>query len=162
MNAGLRPYLPADAPVLAAIFQASIEALTADDYSDMQRAAWAAVADDEAAFATRLAGQLTLVATIDGSPAGFASLRGTQEIDLLYVLPGMARNGLGAMLCDALEKLAGARGADKLTVDASDTAEPFFAQRGYVAQSRNTRVVGDEWLANTTMIKQLADKVPGQ
>ena len=40
----LRPFLPADTPILAAIFVASIEELTADDYSEAQRAAWAAVA----------------------------------------------------------------------------------------------------------------------
>ena len=38
------------------------------------------------------------------------------------------------MLCDALEKLAAARGAKELTVDASDTARGFFEQRGYTAQ----------------------------
>jgi putative acetyltransferase len=60
------------------------------------------------------------------------------------------------MLCDALEKLAGARGATKLTVDASDTAEPLFLKRGYVAQRRNSISIDGEWLANTTMQKTLA------
>ena len=44
----LRPFLPADVPMLAEIFRASIEELTADDYSEAQREAWAAMADDEA------------------------------------------------------------------------------------------------------------------
>src|ERR671933_2635300 len=83
----LRPYLPADAPVLAEIYQASIEELTGDDYSEAQQAAWASLADDEAAFAQRLAGGLTLVATVDGQPAGFASLKGNETVDLLYVHP---------------------------------------------------------------------------
>ena len=74
---------------------------------------------------------------------------------MLYVHPAAAGQGVGAMLIDALEKLAGARGAAKLTVDASDTAHGFFEKRGYVAQQRNTISVGDEWLANTTMQKQL-------
>lgn len=152
----LRPYLPVDAPVLAAIFQASIEELTVDDYDDDQRAAWMSVADDEVEFAKRLAGRLTLVATIDGAPVGFAALEGQDTIDLLYVLPAAAGQGVGGMLCDALEKLAAARGAKTLSVEASDTAEPFFRKRGYVPQSRNTRIVADEWLANTTMTKDLA------
>jgi isopropylmalate/homocitrate/citramalate synthase len=42
------------------------------------------------------------------------------------------------MLCDALEKLTGARGAKSLTVDASDTAVDFFTKRGYVAKQRNS------------------------
>ena len=44
---GLRPFLPADTPVLAAIFVAAIEELTGDDYSEAQQQAWAGAADDE-------------------------------------------------------------------------------------------------------------------
>ena len=52
---------------------------------------------------------------------------------MLYVHPAATGQGVGAMLVDALEKLAGARGATKLTVDASDTARDFFEKRGYIA-----------------------------
>ncbi|MGB3864237.1 MAG: GNAT family N-acetyltransferase [Xanthobacteraceae bacterium] len=154
----LRPFLPADVAVLAAIFVASIEELAGDDYSEAQQAAWASRADDEDAFGKKLAGQLTLVATINGSAVGFASLKSIDHIDMLFVHPSVARQGVAAMLCDALEKLAAARGATVLTVDASDTAEPLFLKRGYVAQRRNSVTVGDEWLANTTMQKALAAK----
>ena len=54
--------------------------------------------------------------------------------------------------------LARGRGATRLTVDASDTAESFFKSRGYVPQSRNTVLRGSEWLANTTMAKPLVEK----
>lgn len=154
-NVGLRPFLPDDVPILAAIFAASVEGLTEDDYSEVQREAWAAVADDEAALGKRLGSQLTLVAMLQGAPVGFVSLKGTEQLDMLYVHPGAARQGVASALCDAIEKLAGARGAAHLKVDASDTAEPFFKQRGYVAESRNTVTLGDEWLANTTMKKTL-------
>ena len=152
----LRPFLPADAPLVAEIFRASIAELTADDYSEAQQEAWASVADDVADFAAKLGGQLTLVATLDGEPVGFASLAGKDKIDMLYVHPDAAGQGAGATLADALEKLAGARGAEKLTVDASDTARGFFEHRGYAAQSRNSISIGDEWLANTTLTKTLA------
>lgn len=157
---GLRPLLPDDIPVLAAIFVASIDELTEDDYSETQREAWAGAAEDEAAFGRRLAGELTLVATIQSSPVGFASLKGTDVLDMLYVHPGFARLGVATALCDALEKLAAARGANLLTVEASDTAEPFFARRGYTGQRRNTVTVGDEWLTNTTMTKSLGGGEP--
>jgi putative acetyltransferase len=152
----LRPYLPADAPLLVEIFRAGVEALTADDYSEAQQEAWASAADDEEAFAARLAGELTLVATIEGSPAGFASLKGAEQIDMLYVHPAVTGRGVATMLVDALERLAGNRGAARLTVDASDNARAFFDKRGYTAQRRNTVSCGGEWLANTTMEKQLA------
>ncbi len=152
----LRPFLPADAPVLAEIFQASIEELTGEDYSEAQQAAWASLADDVEAFGARLAENLTLVATIGGSTVGFGSLKGADHIDLLYVHPAAAGQGVGRLLVEALEKLAGARGARRLTADVSDTARGFFEKRGYEAQRRNTLSVGDEWLGNTTMEKRLA------
>jgi len=151
---GLRPFLPDDVPVLAAIFAASIEQLTGDDYNEAQQQAWMEAAEDEE-FGKRLASDLTLIATLDGSPVGFASLRGADHIHMLYVHPAVAGQGIATMLADALEKLAGGRGAKSLTVDASDTAEGFFAKRGYTAQQRNSVTINDEWLANTTMKKTL-------
>ena len=126
----LRPFLPADAPLLAEIFRASIEELTGDDYSEAQQQAWSAAADDEAAFAARLADELTLI----------------------------ARQGVGTMLLDAIERLMAGRGAALLTADVSDSARDFFATRGYQPQRRNTVSRGGEWLANTTMEKPLPAK----
>ncbi|MEA2922204.1 MAG: putative acetyltransferase [Bradyrhizobium sp.] len=156
----LRPFLAEDAPLLAAIFVAAVEQLTGDDYSEQQQQAWASTADDEDQFGKRLAGALTLVATLQNSPVGFASLKGGNHIDMLYVHPGAVGQGVAAMLSDALEKLAGGRGAKALTVDASDNAVDFFTKRGYVAMQRNTVTVNGEWLANTTMQKTLADGAP--
>jgi putative acetyltransferase len=153
----LRPFLPADTPVLAAIFAAAIEELTGDDYSEAQQEAWAAVADDEAAFGKKLASELTLIATLQNAPVGFASLKGKDQIDMLYVHPSVAGQGIATTLCDALEKIAGNRGAKSLTVDASDTAQEFFRKRGYAPKQRNSVTVNGEWLANTTMQKTLAD-----
>lgn len=152
----LRPYLSADAAILNDIFRDSIDVLTRDDYDEEQRNAWAAGADDEVAFATRLARGLTLVATRDGEPVGFASLADNVRIDLLYVQPDFARSGIGSALVEALERLARARGAGRLEVDASDTARLFFENHGYVAQSRRTVFCNGEWITNTTMTKVLA------
>jgi putative acetyltransferase len=156
----LRPYLPADAPLAAEIFRASIEELTGDDYSASQQDAWASMADDVEEFGARLANSLTLLGTIDGSPVGFASLEGNERIDMLYVHPAAAGHGVGTLLIDALEKLAAARGAGKLSAEVSDSAEGFFKRRGFVPQQRNSVPLGNEWLANTTMEKQLAAREP--
>ncbi len=163
MSIGLRPYLPADASTLAALFIASVEQVASEDYDIDQVAAWTSKADDEAAFGARLADQLTLVATIEGETAGFACLRGTDHIDMLYVHPDALGQGVATTLLNALEKLASARGAKMMTVEASDTAEPFFTARGYRAQQRNSIEVEGVWLANTTMTKPLAanDSGPG-
>jgi putative acetyltransferase len=152
----MRPMLPTDVPLLAEIFCAAIEELAADDYSEAQQEAWASTADDLEEFGAKLAGDLTLVATYGGAAVGFTSLADNSRIDMLYVHPAAARQGAAAMLCDALEKLATARGTKKLTVEASDTARGFFEKRGFTAQQRNTVLLGGEWLANTTLTKSLA------
>jgi putative acetyltransferase len=154
-DVSLRPYVPSDARRCIDIFRSSIEELAADDYDAEQREAWASAADDEEAFAARLAGALTLIAVIDGAAAGFASLKGADVIDMLYVDPDFAGLGAGSALINALTKLAAARGAELLTIEASEGAKPLFEKLGFAAQKRNLVRVGDEWLANTTMTKLL-------
>ena len=69
------------------------------------------MADDEEAFGARLAEQLTLLGTMEGSPVGFASLKapdGSTCSTCIRRRPGTAS---ATMLVDALEKLAPARGA---------------------------------------------------
>ncbi len=157
---GLRPFLPADAPRCLAIFVAAIDELAGDDYDEDQREAWKASADDAAAFAKRLAASLTLVATLNGENVGFASLKGADVIDMLYVDPASARRGVASTLIEALTRLAQARAAERLTSDVSDTGKPLFERLGFSAQRRNLVTVGDQWLANTTMSKTLAKTAP--
>ena len=159
-DVSLRPYLPADARRCAEIFRSSIEELATEDYDADQREAWAATADDEAAFAARLADMLTLIAVIDGAAAGFASLKDGDVIELVYVDPDFAGQGAGRALIDALTKLAAARGATRVTAEASEGAKPLFERLGFQAQRRNLVRVGDEWLANTTMTKSLGGDSP--
>ena len=153
----LRPMLPSDAPLLAEIMHESVLELTSDDYNAEQQEAWAAVAE-ERETAEKFVKQLTLVATLAGSPIGFISLAGADKVDMLYVHPAAVGQGAGAMLLDAVEKLAAARGAQALTVEASDNALPFFQKHGFTGQQRNSILLHGEWLANTTMKKALAQK----
>jgi putative acetyltransferase len=151
----LQPFLPADTVALVDLFAQSIEELTQDDYTEEQRLAWASAAADAQEFAAHLGRMVTLIVKVDGQYAGFASLKDNATLDMLYVHPYFARQGVGTALVDALERLAKSRGAKAITVDASDTAEEFFERRGYVAQHRNSVPRGDEWLTNTTMKKDL-------
>ena len=152
----LRPFLPADSRRCAAIFRDAIDVLASEDYGEEQRAAWAAPADDALRFGARLADALTLVAVIDGAVVGFASLKNQDCLDMLYVDPAFARRGVGATLIDAIVRIAVARGAARLTSDVSDGARSVFERQQFVAERRNLARVGEEWLATTTMTRQLA------
>jgi putative acetyltransferase len=151
----LRPFLPADTMALRELFAQSIEELTADDYDEDQRAAWAGAAADAQAFADRLGAMVTLVIQVDGEYAGFAALKNNSTLDMLYVHPYFAGQGVGSTLLDAVERLARARGASDITAESSDTAVPFFEAKGYVATQRNMVPRDDLWLPNTTMKKRL-------
>lgn len=147
--------LPDDVSALAAIFAASIDELTGADYSPDQQAAWIASAESEEVFGERLRAFLTILAVQDGEPVGFAALKMPGALEMLYVHPDAAGQGIGMTLCDAMEKLARSRGAEAVTVSASDTAQPFFAKRGFQALQRETVAFGDEWLGRTVMRKAL-------
>lgn len=151
----LRPYLPADALALRDLFAASVEELTQDDYDEDQRAAWVSVAEDGAAFAANLGKMLTLVVEVEGELLGFAALKDNTLIDMLYVHPYHAGEGIGTALADALEKIATARGATAISVDSTDTAQEFFEARGYVATQRTVVPLEDEMLPTITLKKQL-------
>jgi putative acetyltransferase len=154
----LRPYLAADLPLLSEIRCAAVEELTVEDYDEAQRRAWASATDDDEEFAQSLEKGLTLVALIGGGPVGFIALQEGGLIDQLFVHPAVARTGVASALCEAIEKLAAARGVPMLVTDASDTAKPLFEARGYQAMHRNTIEIEGEYLGNTRMTKALAPK----
>lgn len=153
----LRPFLPADTIELRELFAASVEELTQEDYDEDQRAAWVAVAEDADAFRERLERATTLVVELDGEPAGFASLKDNTILDMLYVHPYHAGEGIGTALCDAIETIARGRGVSQMSVDSSETAVGFFEDRGYVQTQRNSVERYGEWLATTTMVKTLRE-----
>lgn len=157
----LQPFLPADTLALVDLYAQSIEELTQDDYTEEQRMAWAEAAEDAETFAARLSKMVTLIVKVDGEYAGFGALKDNSTLDMLYVHPYFAGQGVGSTIADALERLAKSRGAEAVTVDASDTAEEFFQRRGYVAQHRNSVPRGDEWLTNTTMKKTFDETAQG-
>lgn len=156
MTISLRPMLPDDGPVLADLFREAIHEIGSEDYDEAQCEAWASEADDEAAFAARLAKMLTLVALRDGEIAGFAALERNTTIEMLYVSPEHAGEGVATALVDALEKLAAARGTAMIEAQASDTAVPLFQKRGFEPRQRSTIMRAGQWLAITTLTKRLA------
>jgi putative acetyltransferase len=127
-----RHYVPGvDAPALAALFRASVTTLAASRYDAVQRAAWAAGADDLADFDARLARGVTLVAWCEGSPVAFAQLFPLDHVEMLYVAPAWSRRGLATALIARLEALAREARASVLSVDASALARPVFERAGF-------------------------------
>ena len=151
------PILPQDAPMLAEIFRASVEELTEDDYSGRSRRPGPSAADDLEEFA-RAARQASDADRHAWTARRSASSRSTtrDQIDLLYVHPAVAGQGVGTMLCRCAGEARGRARRARLTVDASDTAREFFEQRGFTPSSATPSASATSGSRNTTMEKKLA------
>jgi GNAT superfamily N-acetyltransferase len=99
---------------------------------------WSPLVTDEriANFAQRPQRQeeVVRVAEMDNAVVGFGILvPRLSEIRACYVLPRLARQGIGLALLSELERLAGQAGLDWLNLNAALNAEPFYLANGYVA-----------------------------
>jgi GNAT superfamily N-acetyltransferase len=72
-----------------------------------------------------------VVAELDSTIAGVASLRGGSEIQLCYVAPDRKRLGVGTALLVALETQARASGSEKLSLNSTTGARSFYEHNGY-------------------------------
>jgi putative acetyltransferase len=151
----LRPFLPSDIASISELIQASINELGSEDYSADQCAAWGETLSDEAKLVERLSKSVTLLALHEDEPCGFIALKDNIIIDLIYTAPHFAQKGVATFLCGAIELLATGRKSTKLIVDASDTAVPLFTKLKFTPVQRNTVTINGQWLANTTMQKEL-------
>ncbi|MHA3770666.1 GNAT family N-acetyltransferase [Verrucomicrobiota bacterium sgz303538] len=127
----VRGYVPDDADALADLFTESVHRVACADYSAEQCAAWAPVPPDYERWRSRLSGGRTLVAEMDGAPAGFATFVEPDCLDLLYVHPDRQRQGVAAELLRKIEGIAREANAPQLTTYGSLTARSFFERSGF-------------------------------
>lgn len=144
----LRLYREEDAAVLAQLFYETVHTINALDYTPQQLDAWAPVQRDLAAWHHSLASHVTLVALIDETIVGFGDMDAQGYLDRLYVHKAFQRRGIATAIVDELER---AVSVPTYTVQASVTAMPFFARRGYqvvrVQQvSRNGVTLKNFWM----------------
>jgi putative acetyltransferase len=159
----IRPAVPADAPALARIFAAAIQAKARESYGPRERAAWAARGTAER-FAAMLADDRNAILTARhaGRICGLAGLTGF-EVSLLYADPD-APPGTGAALLQAVEAMARQHGLAGLRLCASRNALSFYLRHGYEIVSPGTRTLTPQIsLAVCLMAKSLADEagLPG-
>lgn len=149
MRPVLRPYRPADCPVLAELFYQTVHGVCGKDYTSAQLNAWADGRVDLPAWDASFQDHTTLVAEWDGVIVGFADLRQDGYLDRLYVHRNYQGRGIAAAL---LEALPGA-----VLTHASITARPFFERQGWqVVRAQQVERHGVK-LTNFVMEKAVAD-----
>lgn len=131
----IRPFRPEDGPAAARLFRETILTVNRKDYGEDACRAWAAGADDEAAWTASFAGHPAFAAEERGVLLGFGDIRPDGYVDRLFVHAGRQGEGIGTAL---LAALAGAVPARPLRTEASLTARPFFLARGWRVVRRQT------------------------
>jgi len=151
----IRQYRAADTSALAALFRASARSVPTHHYTASQARAWASTLADEAGFGERCARKSTWIAEIEARIAGFSDLEADGHIDLLYVHPDFQRRGVARALLEHIESTARERSLLRLYTEASITARPVFAARGFRVIAPGTVTVGGESMINYRMEKGL-------
>ncbi len=153
----LRPYEPSDAPALLGLFRDTIRRVNARDYDPEQIRAWASDEIDPEAWAGRFAGRFVVVAVEEGRPVGFAELEADGHIDRFYVAADFQGRGVGKAMLRALVAEARRLGLERLFVEASITARPFFEAGGFAAIARQVVTHRGVDFANFRMERRLGD-----
>lgn len=157
----IRPFRADDAPVLRALFHASVHGIARRDYTPEQLQAWAPQEHDAAAWAERLSANQPWVAEVAAhagsapAPAGFADLQPDGYIDQFFVAPAWAGQGVARALMAHLHAQAVQRGIAQLWAHVSLTAEPFFAAQGFAVVERREVERAGVVLRNAHMAKHL-------
>jgi len=152
----VRPYASADLDALIVLFRDTVRTVARRDYSPEQLLAWAPDGADRGGWALRLAASSTWVAALDDRAVGFISLEPDGHIDMLYVHAALQRRGIAGALLEQLERAARARGLNRLFAEASITARPFFAHRGFHVIEAQTVALRGQELTNFRMGRRLS------
>lgn len=153
----IRNFCPGDEPALRAVFHASVHGLACKDYTGEQLAAWAPLYHDVAQWAERMRTNQPFIAqAIDGGAiAGFADLQASGTIDMFFVAPAFAGQGVARALMAHLHAQAAQCGITRLNAHVSLTAEPFFAAQGFAVEARQQVERAGVVLHNARMAKAL-------
>ena len=142
---------------LRAVFFSSVHELTLQEYSLEQIEAWAPWTYNTNQWVEKIHAIQPFVAEINGRIAGYADLQPSGYIDHFYVAAPFAGRGVGSALMDHIHQIARKRQIAELWANVSLTAEPFFANHGFIAEARNSIVIRGVTLSNTRMRKRLQD-----
>lgn len=151
----LRTYRSTDLSEIAQLFYQTVHLINRQDYSQEQVDAWADGQLEVASWQRSLQAHQTMLAVLaTGKIIGFGDLSQAGYFDRLYVHADYQHQGVATAICDYLE--ADFKGP-QITTQASLTARPFFAKRGYQVQRQQQVVRRQIKLTNFVMIKKLTE-----
>lgn len=153
----IRSYDSADAGETLRIFHDEITVTASADYTLEQIAAWAEPDNrDVAGWDRSMLARESYVALISEQLAGFSDISADGFIDMLFVSPRFARQGVARELLTFLELRAVKMSVDRLSSNASITARPIFESLSFQMVDEQHPVSGGVVMTNFRMIKELS------
>lgn len=140
-----------DAKQIGELIYDTVHAINRRDYDQQQVEAWA---PDSFIYSTYEESH-AYVAELEGIILGFGNLTSTGYLHRFYVHKSFQRQGIGALLLDALERKALALNLKEMTTEASITAKPFFLTKGWIVQEQQVKILRDVSFINYKMRKKL-------
>lgn len=153
MSIFVRRFTPDDVPDIINIFQQAIRQTAAKDYNRAQIAAWSMA--DVNRWRVRQLNRPTWIAFIGERAAGFSDLESNGHLDMMFVHPDFAKKGVATALLKQIEKHAEAEGLQRIFVESSITAKPFFEKHGFAVIKEQTVEIRGQQLTNFQMEKFL-------
>lgn len=142
---------------IADLFHSSVHAIESSVYSLGQKEAWAPTPPDYEAWAERLEGKQPFLAMRDDQLAGFIELDSDGHIDCFYVHPDFQGQGIGSLLYERVLQEAHSQNLERLYVEASKVARPFFGRRGFQVLVENEVCRAGVCLVNFSMELRFSD-----
>jgi GNAT superfamily N-acetyltransferase len=134
----IRAFTPADAPALRRLHTRAILATPDTFYSKEQRVSWAHGLTPQGYIDESDNRETYEVAIIGGQVIGFCG-RTAETVRGLYVDPDFQGRGVGRELLARAEAVLRAEGRTVMNIEASLSAEPFYASAGYKKVSEAMR-----------------------
>ncbi|MBG1263360.1 GNAT family N-acetyltransferase [Nostoc commune] len=151
----LRIYEIADTEEIMKLFYDTVPEVNIHDYTREKVDAWAPANMDIDVWMKGLVSKFTYVAEDQGKIIGFGELEANGHIDRFYCHKDFQRKGIGKKILEQLESKAKSLKIEKLFVEASITAKPFFESQSFIVVKQQQVERRGQKLINFIMEKSI-------
>lgn len=141
------------------LYRSTINKLTNNDFSTIQKQVWSGVAEDRSYWLHVLQTQHVIVAEyldeVDESKniVGFGSVKEQGYVEFLYVATQFQKIGIGRRILKELEKHCNRMHIEEIWVDVTSHSKGYFRRHGFVAEQSYTREFKNCTFSNVIMRK---------
>ncbi len=158
----IRRAVPEDLSELRQLYIDTVTNINSKDYDENQIRAWIkpwfepdTTTRDGRTFADKIVEQYFIVAVIDETIAGFASLEDNGYLDFMYVHKDFQRHGAAKALLNELENYAREKDIKELDAIVSKTALGFFEKHGWIKIREDVVEIRGATFVDNIMIKKI-------